>query len=160
MSAGASREINGDNMGKINMVKNIKEIHPTSVILLQVGAFCETYGKDSYILSYLFGYQIKQKGDNNIPKTGFSKKALPKVLSRIEEEKIDYLLLDVRNNYNVDDKCENRNLNMYNTIYEKAQKYVKRRRKIDEINKKLVIQINKSDFKDKIKKIEEIINEN
>ena len=147
-------------MGKVNMVRNIKEIHPMAVILLKVGAFCEAYGRDSYILSYLFGYQVKQKGDNDIPKTGFSKKALPKVLSKLEEEKIDYLLLDVRNNYDVDDKYENRNLNMYNTIYEKAHIYVKQKRKIDEISKKLVIQINKSDFKDKIKKIEEIINEN
>ncbi len=79
-------------MGKVNMVRNIKEIHPRAVILLKVGAFCEAYGRDSYILSYLFGYQVKQKGNNDIPKTGFSKKALPKVLSRLEEEKIDFSL--------------------------------------------------------------------
>ena len=40
-------------MSIINMVKNIKEIQSKTILLLKVGAFCESYGKDSYILSYL-----------------------------------------------------------------------------------------------------------
>ena len=98
-------------MSLINMVRNIKEIHPKTLLIFKVGAFCESYGKDSYILSYLFNYQIKPKGKDNISKIGFSKKAIPRVLSKLEEHKIDYLVIDVRNNYDVDDKFENRNLN-------------------------------------------------
>ena len=49
-------------MSIMNMVKNIKEIHPKSLLLFKVGAFCEAYGKDSYIISYLFDYQVRQKG--------------------------------------------------------------------------------------------------
>ena len=52
----------------MNMVKNIKEIHPKSLLLFKVGAFCEGYGKDSYIISYLFNYQVRQKGKDNISK--------------------------------------------------------------------------------------------
>lgn len=55
-------------MSIINMVKNIKEIHPKSLLLFKVGAFCEAYGKDSYIISYLFDYQVRQKGKDNISK--------------------------------------------------------------------------------------------
>ena len=116
-------------MSITNMVKNIKEIHPKTLLLFKVGAYCEAYGRDSYIISYLFDYQIKQKGENDIPKVGFSKRAIPRVLSKIEEEKIDYLLIDVRNNYNVDDKVENKNLNNYDTMFEKSHKYVKKQRK-------------------------------
>lgn len=101
----------------MNMVKNIKEIHPKSLLLFKVGAFCEEYGKDSYIISFLFNYQVRQNGKNNISKVGFSKKAIPSVISKLEEQKIDYLLIDVRNNYYVDEKFENRNLNKYDTVF-------------------------------------------
>ena len=143
----------------MNMVKNIKEIHPKSLLLFKVGAFCEGYGKDSYIISYLFNYQVRQNGKNNISKVGFSKKAIPSVISKLEEQKIDYLLIDVRNNYYVDEKFENRNLNKYDTVFEKAYLYVRKQRKIRKINEKLMEQIDSADFKEKVGRIEEILNE-
>lgn len=117
--------------------------------------FCESYGKDSYILSYLFNYQIKPKGKDNISKTGFSKKAIPRVLSKLEEHKIDYLVIDVRNNYDVDDKFENRNLNQYDTIYEKSYVYVKKQRQVREIYDilELCYQANSSINKEKKKEL-------
>lgn len=146
-------------MSIINMVKNIKEIHPKSLLLFKVGAFCEGYGKDSYIISYLFNYQVRQNGKNNISKVGFSKKAIPSVISKLEEQKIDYLLIDVRNNYYVDEKFENRNLNKYDTVFEKAYLYVRKQREIRKINEKLMEQIDSADFKEKVGRIEEILNE-
>ena len=65
-------------MSIINMVKNIKEIQSKTILLLKVGAFCESYGKDSYILSYLLGYEIKEI-KNGIYKVGFSKKSNSKI---------------------------------------------------------------------------------
>ncbi len=146
-------------MSLINMVRNIKEIHPKTLLIFKVGAFCESYGKDSYILSYLFNYQIKPKGKDNISKIGFSKKAIPRVLSKLEEHKIDYLVIDVRNNYDVDDKFENRNLNQYYTIYEKSYVYVKKQRQVREISEKLMKQMDLPNFKEKLVRIEEILNE-
>jgi DNA mismatch repair ATPase MutS len=146
-------------MSIMNMVKNIKEIHPKSLLLFKVGAFCEGYGKDSYIISYLFNYQVRQNGKNNISKVGFSKKAIPSVISKLEEQKIDYLLIDVRNNYYVDEKFENRNLNKYDTVFEKAYLYVRKQREIRKINEKLMEQIDSADFKEKVGRIEEILNE-
>ena len=80
-------------------------------------------------------------------------------MARLEEEKIDYLLLDVRNQYEVDEKLENGNLNRYDVIFEKAYLYVKNRRKIKEIEQKLIKQISLPNFKEKVGKIEEILNE-
>ena len=144
-------------MSITNMVKNIKEIHPKTLLLFKVGAFCESYGRDSYIISYLFDYQIKQK--NDIFKVGFSKKAIPRVLSKLEEQKIDYLLIDVRNDYEIDDKYENRNSNNYDTVYEKSYIYVKKQRKIKEMNERMLELVDLPDFKEKMLRIEEILNE-
>ena len=38
-------------MSVINMAKNIKQVHPNSVICYKVGAFYHCYGKDAYIIS-------------------------------------------------------------------------------------------------------------
>ena len=140
------------------MVKNIKEIQSKTILLLKVGAFYESYGKDSYILSYLLGYEIKEVKDG-IYKVGFSKKAIKKVIAKLEKEKINYLLIDFKNNYDVDEKYENGNLNRYDIVFEKSYKYVKKIRKIKDINEKLIRQINEVNFKEKVRKIEEILNE-
>lgn len=80
-------------------------------------------------------------------------------MSKLEEQKIDYLLIDVRNNYYVDEKFENRNLNKYDTVFEKAYLYVRKQREIRKINEKLMEQIDSADFKEKVGRIEEILNE-
>ncbi len=65
-------------MSRVNMIKNIKELYSKTIILLKTGNFYETYGRDAYIISYLFNYQIKQEKQNNIPKSGFCKNAISK----------------------------------------------------------------------------------
>ena len=34
-------------MGTINIVKNIKEIHPECVVIVKIGTFYNVYGKDA-----------------------------------------------------------------------------------------------------------------
>lgn len=63
-------------MGVIQMAERIKEIHPDYVLLFLSGAFCNTYGKDSYIISSNFNYSLKNK--NNVAICGFPKKVLRK----------------------------------------------------------------------------------
>ncbi len=41
------------------MIKTIKEIHPKDIILVKIGSFYHIYGRDAYIISYLFGYKLK-----------------------------------------------------------------------------------------------------
>ena len=45
-------------MGVVNMAKDIKKVHPEELVCYKVGAFVQTFGKDAYILSYLFGYKL------------------------------------------------------------------------------------------------------
>lgn len=66
----------GAKMGITQMAQRIKQIHPDYVVIFKVGAFCNTFGKDSYIIASTFNYIIKTI--NNIPTCGFSKKALRK----------------------------------------------------------------------------------
>lgn len=145
-------------MSVANMAKNIKEIHTDYVLCFKVGSFYYSYGKDAYIMSYLFGYQMKNATDN-MPSIGFPKNALAKVQSRLEKEKINYILIDPRNNYDVDEKSDNRNLNTYLEKYETAQKYIKLKRRIDRIAESLVLEINNYKIKEKLRKIEDIIDE-
>ena len=56
-------------MGVINIVKNAKEIHPEFVLIIRIGKFYYTYGKDSYIISYLCNYKLgkfQEMFDNRI----------------------------------------------------------------------------------------------
>lgn len=85
------------------MAKNIKEVHPNTLVCYKVGAFVNCYGKDAYILSFLFNYKIKPLEDNNIV-SGFPKNALPKLTARLQREKIDYIIIDTKNNYDVDEE--------------------------------------------------------
>ena len=43
-------------------------------------------------------------------------------MAKLEEQKVNYLILDRRNNYDVDNFYDNKNLNAYNKIYDKARK--------------------------------------
>lgn len=106
----------------------------------------------------MFNYKIKYV-EKNVPTVGFPINALNKVMSKLENNKINYLFLDKRNNYDVDYKFDNENLNKYSEIYEEARKYVNLKKRIENIVEFLYDEIKNNNIKEKIKKIEEIINE-
>ena len=147
-------------MSVINMVENIKKVHPSVIIFYEIGTFYYTYGKDAYIISYMFDYKLRKVNNSNIESSAFPKKYISKIKTKIEKNKIDYILIDVRNNYEVCEKDENGNLNNYDKIYEKAHYYVKCKKRIQLIGEKLLTKIEEINFKEKIKRIENIINEN
>ena len=105
------------------MVKTIKEIHSKDVCLFKIGSFYHAYGRDSYILSYLFDYKLKDEG-NSIKTCGFPVTNVSKIMAKLENKKINYILLDRRNSYDVDKKSDNGNLNCYDAIYEKARRQI------------------------------------
>ena len=63
--------IKGAKMGITQMAQRIKQIHPDYVLIFKVGAFYNTFGKDSYIIASTFDYMIKRT--KNVPTCGFSK---------------------------------------------------------------------------------------
>lgn len=146
-------------MGLVNIAKKIKEVHPNSVIIYKSGAFYKAFGKDAYILSGTFDYQIKIV-EQNVPSCGFPLKAIMRVRSTLEELQISYIIIDQRNNYDIDVSEDFRNLNKYDETFENSYSKVKKRKKIKQIANKLEKIIDEPDFKITIKRIEEIINEN
>ena len=108
-------------MGVVSMAKDIKRVYVNALVMYKVGAFMQVVGKDSYIVSYLLGYAIKNTNDN-IPTCGFPKNAINKVIVKLEKNKIDYVIIDTRNNYEVDSESYNKNLNNYDKILEKIKK--------------------------------------
>ena len=141
-------------MGVINIVENVKKIHKLYVILIRIGNFYNCYGRDAYVISYLLGYKIILL-DSNIYTCSFPKSAINKVLSILENNKINYIILDKRNNYDVENKINFKNLNKYEEIYIKAKAKIATRMRIEKIYKYLLSCQNEK----LIYEIENIINE-
>ena len=139
------------------MIRTIKQVHQHDIVLLKIGKFYHVYGKDSYIISYLFGYKLKEI--EGITMCGFPISSINRVTAKLEEKKINYIIIDRRNNYEVDETLDNKNLNHYLKYFEKAKKYINYKIRIDNINNYMLENIDNEDFKNIIRQMEEIINE-
>lgn len=139
----------------INMVQNVKEICKNYIVLIEIGSFYYCYGKDTFIISYLEKYKIKIL-ENNIYSCSFPKSAYNKVIAQLESKKINYIVLDRRNNYEERENSNFKNLNNYEKYYElgKAENAIKIR--IEKITNYLNT-YNKD--KELISQIESLINE-
>ena len=140
------------------MIKTIKDIHKEYVCLYKIGSFYHSYGRDAYILSYTFGYKIKSIEQNN-KDCGFPINTIDRVIAKLENLKINYILIDRRNNYDVDKKMDYKNLNTYEEYYEKANVYINYKQRIDNINTFLLDNMNKNGFRKILIEIEDIIYE-
>lgn len=72
-------------MSVVKMAEQIKQIHPDYLLIFKVGAFCDTYGKDSYIIASNFNYMLKTT--SGVQTCGFSKKTLRKGNCNIRKQK-------------------------------------------------------------------------
>ncbi len=140
------------------MIETIKEIHTKDICLFKIGTFYHAYGRDAYILSYMFGYKIKDL-EKNYKECGFPVSAVSKVCAKLENNKINYLIIDRRNNYDVDEKEDYKNLNRYAEFYEKANKYVNCKKRIDIINEYLMDNIETKNITKMLSEMEEIMYE-
>lgn len=145
-------------MGTVDMIRTMKQVHPNEIILLKVGKFFHSYGKDAYIIAFLQNYQLK-KVELNTNTTGFPESALNKVLKVLEDNKLGYLIVDKSNNYEVIEQNINVKDSKYIDIYNKAHKYQNKKNKIDAIYEYLMNNINEDFLKSQIDRIEEIIYE-
>ena len=143
-------------MSTTNMIRTMKEVHPTKILLVKIGKFYHAYGKDSYILAFLFNYQIK-KVETNVNTVGFPEMALNKVLKTLEDKNIDYIVLEKASNYEVISEEEFKDKNQYSELYNKAHRYIVRKNKIDAIYEHLISNISDETIKEKINNIEEIL---
>ena len=121
--------------------------HRNYLILIKIGSFYECFDKDAFIINKLFNYKLKRI--NNNFKLGFPIKTIDKIILKLNEENINYLIIDEEiekkefknNNY------INYNFNMeeifYNTL--RVEKI------IDYLNDNIY------NISDKLNKIEEIL---
>ena len=139
----------------ITIVKEVKEIYSQYVTLVKSGGFYRVYGKDAYIISNLFEYKVKK--EQEVITCGFPIKSLKKVEAKLEQKKINSLVLDSRDNYNVEEKVEFKNLNTYDKQYEESKIYVNNQIRIDNIYHFLEENARKIELKNMLKEFEEII---
>ena len=141
-------------MSVVNMAKNIKQVHEDYIICYKVGSFYQCYDKDTYLLSNIFDYKIKRVNLNTLV-CGFPQNAISKVMAKLEREKINYIILDTRNNYDIEYKVDNGNLNKYNQKFEQSRKSLNIKIRVDKISETLIKEKNI----DKLRNIEKLIYE-
>lgn len=137
-------------------LKLIKDLNPNSLILLKMGSFYHAYGKDAYLLAYLFGYQLKTL-EGALSTCGFPVSALGKVEKELDDKKINHIQIARSDNYAVEDDVSFKNENRYSEFSDKAYRYIIKKNKINGISAYLIDSINDEDFQEKILKIEEIL---
>ena len=141
------------------MIDGIKETHPNFICLYKVGTFYHAYGRDASIMAFLFGYKIKELSESH-KECGFPIGAINKVTAKLQNSNLNYLLIDRRNNYEVDEKEDYKENNKYDKVYEKANKYVNCKKRINNINYYLEENIEKENISKILSKMEEIMYEN
>lgn len=145
-------------MGMVEMSKRLKDVHPNFLILYKSGTFYKTFGKDAYIIGAMFDYNVHIV-NQNIPTCGFPMSAEKRVRAKLEENKINYKIVDSRNEYSVDVSEDYKNLNEYENELKKDFTLIKYKKVINRITEELTMHMNKPDFKDIIRKIEDILDE-
>ena len=139
------------------MIDATKRLHPEYICLFKIGSFYCAYNRDAYIMSYLFKYKIRDKKDEK--EVGFPVDSVNKIKARLEQEKVNYILVETRTEYDITEKCDLNNSNKYNDIYSKARNYVNYKLRVDSIYKILLDTINEKDFRKILAKVEEIVYE-
>ena len=127
-------------MGVKNIIQAVKKVHTEYIVLVKEGSFYHIYGKDAYIISYLFGYKIKEIENMNV--CGFPINSINRIVAKLETNKINYLILDKRNNYDIEEIYNNKNLNTYNKFYNESKCYINKVARINNINQFLINNIN------------------
>ena len=140
-------------MATENIIKVMKEIYPERIILVKIGTFYHQYGKDACIMSYLFGYQMKTV-EKNLYTCGFPKAALNKIMAKLEENNISYMIVNKSDNFEVQEEMEFKKKNKYTEYYNVAYRYIIKKNKIDSIYNYLLENINSIDINEKINKVE------
>ncbi|MCX4302390.1 MAG: hypothetical protein OSJ66_00030 [Clostridia bacterium] len=136
-----------------NEIKIMKDNYPKSIIFVKIGAFYHTYLKDAYIISYLFGYQLKKS--QNINNCGFTATIFDNVIKKMEVEKISYIISN--NKFEIEGQQNFGDENKYDEVFENAYKYLLKRNKIEEINRYLMENIGNNNIMKEINEIEQII---
>lgn len=103
----------------------------------------------------MFQYTIKE--EQGVATCGFPVNSINKVQAKLEDKKVNYMVLDKRDNYSINDKIEFKNLNAYKKEYEASKTYVKNSVRIEVIYHYLQKNVNNENLKNVLKELENII---
>lgn len=87
-------------MASYNDYKEYKNRNLQSLVLIKSGVFFETYDSDCKIMSDLFNYQIKNF--KNFSRTGFPINNIEKVIEKLKDKQINYIIVDDKNITNIE----------------------------------------------------------
>lgn len=138
-------------MKLIDTYNNYKIKYKEYVVLVKSGIFYECFNDDIGIMYSLFSYKIKNNGSNYV--VGFPNSSLSKVLNGLEENKINYIVIE---DNNIVDKYKT-NKNRYLEYVTDLNKLIYINMKIDSIYKKLQSNILNNDIEKLLLKIEDIL---
>jgi len=139
-----------------SIIETIEKEFPNYVIIFERGGFCNVYHEDSYIIGYLMNYKVKELGDGVT--CGFPKNSLNKVISILENKKINYILLDRRHCYEEENKIKYKD-NKYSEYYSMSYKYITMQKRLDNITKYVLDNIENELAVKLVNKCEVYINE-
>lgn len=131
-----------------NMYDLYKLKYENYILLFKSGNFYVSLNNDALVLNKIMGYKIIQ--NKELLKIGFPISSLNKVLKVLEDKNVNYLIIDREIIDNVKYKKNN-----YENYLDKQ--YIDINNKIDNIYNLLKNNINKSNIKDTIKEIENIL---
>lgn len=138
-------------MKLIDTYINYKIKYKEYVVLVKSGIFYECFNDDIGIMYSLFLYKIKNNGSNYV--VGFPNNSLSKVLNVLEENKINYIVVE---DNNIVDKYKT-NKNKYSEYIVDLTKFIYINMKIDSIYKKLQSNILNNDIEKILLKIEDVL---
>lgn len=108
-----------------------KEKYPEYIILMKIGKFYEVYFEDTKIIHMLTGYRIS-KTTSDIFRLGFPLNSFMKVTKEFEKRKINYLVLEKVESYQVTLKKRFQK-NQYIQFYSKCEKDYEIHKRIDKV---------------------------
>ena len=142
-----------------SVIWSIKGKYQEYILLIKIGAFYHSYGKDAYILSYLLGYKRKSFG-NNSSTCGFPNNTLAFVESKLEDAKVNYVVIDKAQQSKVEKVIDLKTENRYTEIYNKAYKNIQIQERALNVYNYILDNIENENIKRKLEEIEEKIYNN
>ena len=99
-------------MKVVDLYNTYKDNYKEYVVFIRMGNFYETYNNDAYIISKIMNYKVKNIS-NNI-RVGFPITSLNKVLDELNNNKINYIVIEKDEIYKISIKKKFRDNNYLN----------------------------------------------
>ena len=99
-------------MKVVDLYNTYKDNYKEYVVFIRMGNFYETYNNDAYIISKIMNYKVKNISNN--VRVGFPIISLNKVLDELNNNKINYIVIEKDEIYKISIKKKFRGNNYLN----------------------------------------------